>query len=75
MPKYVRYLRACHRLELDFNSDEDLKRWLLISNLDTDENRLPVIYEQEATKTLKGVGSRLAEDNSPITKKSEVRSG
>jgi hypothetical protein len=59
LPDYVRYISACKRLELDFKNEAELKRWLIVSNLDTDANGLPVIQPNNPPKTLKAVGSRL----------------
>lgn len=60
LPDYVRYLKSCNRLELNFKNEQDLKKWLLISNLDTDKDGLPVIQKNVSiAKTLKEVGSLL----------------
>ncbi|KAI6223760.1 hypothetical protein M3Y99_01429400 [Aphelenchoides fujianensis] len=60
LPKYVRYVKAAHRLELEFADDPALRQWLLCSNLDTDKEGIPVIPAVKTTpETLKDVGSAL----------------
>jgi hypothetical protein len=56
-------------LELDFKDVEDLKRWLRVSNLDTDANGLPVIQKDEKiATTLKDVGSQFVQPNNTSKK-------
>lgn len=63
LPDYVRYLSACNRLELNFTNKTELKRWLVVSNLDTDANGLPVIRANSPPKTLKATESQLIVEN------------
>ncbi|KAI6202544.1 hypothetical protein M3Y96_00960100 [Aphelenchoides besseyi] len=60
LPEYVRYIKAANRLELEFEDDTALRHWLLISNLDTDKNGIPVIPTRKTEpRTLREVKSSL----------------
>ncbi|KAI6216128.1 hypothetical protein M3Y94_00466700 [Aphelenchoides besseyi] len=70
LPEYVRYIKAANRLELEFEDDAALRRWLLISNLDTDKDGIPVIpTSRTEPRTLREVKSSLLNSTAFDTRK------
>ncbi|CAD6184558.1 unnamed protein product [Caenorhabditis auriculariae] len=62
-PKYSKIFRASNRVELEFNSLEDLNVWLHLNMLDVNSDGLPTLMPAAKTenKTLKSVSSKLPE--------------
>ncbi|CAD5229830.1 unnamed protein product [Bursaphelenchus xylophilus] len=60
LPKYVKVLHGAKKIELDFEDLNKLKEFLNVSGLDTDQNGVPTIPDDERKpQTLKEVDSKL----------------
>lgn len=47
LPKYVKILQSTNRVELQFHEMNHLKEWLILNNLDTDKNDIPVLIPKQ----------------------------
>lgn len=47
MPRYIKVLQGSNRVELQFNEKNHLKEWLILNNLDIDQNGIPVLISKQ----------------------------
>lgn len=64
LPNYIKILKGCNRIELNFSDFSKLEEFLNISNLDSDKNKIPTLPPNDnKAKTLRAVDSVLIKNN------------